>query len=143
MAGLSLLSMRPGAVLAESQTETRAGLWDGLKASADRYLGRPYVWGAVGLKSFDCSGFVWRVLFENGILIKRTTARKLYMCLPKVSAPERQRPGNIVFFNSLKHCGIVAEPESFYHAETTNGTRLSRFTSYWRNRVSGYRALPG
>jgi cell wall-associated NlpC family hydrolase len=106
------------------------------------HLGRPYVWGGCGLKSFDCSGFVWRVMQENGILVKRTTARKYYMALPKVSAEERWNFGNIVFFSNLKHCGIVDTRETFYHAAVTAGTHLSKFDPLWRRRISGVRAMP-
>jgi cell wall-associated NlpC family hydrolase len=28
----------------------------GLRNAIDKNLGRPYVWGATGLKSYDCSG---------------------------------------------------------------------------------------
>ena len=48
---------------------------ESIKSTIENHLGRPYVWGSSGLKSFDCSGFVWRVMYENGILLKRTTAR--------------------------------------------------------------------
>jgi cell wall-associated NlpC family hydrolase len=116
--------------------------WENMKAIIQRHLGRPYVWGASGLKSFDCSGFVWRVLFDNGILIKRTTARKLYVSMPVVSAQEQWRPGNIVFFDDLKHCGIVEGPARFYHAESSVGTNLSRFDPYWRRKVCAVRAAP-
>src|SRR6266536_2613625 len=88
----------------------QAGFWDGIKTAIQSHLGRPYVWGSDGLKSFDCSGFVWRVMYDNGILIKRTTARKLYMSLPAAPAAEQWRPGNIVFFDDLRHCGIVEGP---------------------------------
>jgi len=108
----------------------------------ERHLGRPYVWGACGLKSFDCSGFVWRVMQENEILVKRTTARKYYMSLPKVSDEERWNFGNIVFFSNLKHCGIVDTRETFYHAAVSTGTHLSRFDPFWRRRISGVRAIP-
>ena len=46
----------------------------GLKASIESHLGRPYVWGSSGQKSFDCSGFVWRVMAENDVWVKRTTS---------------------------------------------------------------------
>ena len=121
--------------------ETRGG-WEPLKAAIEQYLGRPYVWGACGLKSFDCSGFVWRVMADNGILIKRTTARKLYMSLPRVSGNQRFESGNIVFFDNLKHCGIVASDRHFYHAETSIGTNLSKFDPYWRPKITGIRAMP-
>jgi cell wall-associated NlpC family hydrolase len=114
----------------------------GFRAVIERHLGRPYVWGATGLKSFDCSGFVWRVMQENGIFIKRSTARKYFLTLPK--APE-DRPwefGDIVFFSNLKHCGIVQTPETFYHAAVSVGTHVSRFDPFWRRKVTGVRVIP-
>jgi cell wall-associated NlpC family hydrolase len=113
-----------------------------VRASIERHLHRPYVWGASGLKSFDCSGFVWRLMSENGILIKRTTARKFYMCLPRVAERDRWKFGNVVFFNNLKHCGIVDTPETFYHAAVSVGTHESHFDPEWRGRICGVRALP-
>ena len=77
-------------VFAQSLRAEPAGFWSGLQTAIQKHLGRPYVWGATGLKSFDCSGFVWRVMYENGILLKRTTARKLYLTLPKAT-PEWPR----------------------------------------------------
>ena len=111
-------------------------------AVIERHLGRPYVWGASGLKSFDCSGFVWRVMQENGILVKRTTARKYFMSLPEVSEEERWNFGNIVFFSDLKHCGIVDTRETFYHASVSSGTDRSRFDPLWRRKISGVRKMP-
>ncbi len=116
--------------------------WERLKAAVEVHLGRPYIWGACGLKSFDCSGFVWRVMADNGVLIKRTTARKLYMSLPRVAAGDRFSAGNIVFFDNLKHCGIVADGKTFYHAQASLGTNLSRFDPYWRPMICGIRAMP-
>lgn len=92
--------------------------------------------------SFECFGFVWRVMADNGLMIKRTTARKFYMSLPHVPANQRFRAGNIVFFNNLTHCGIVAGDRTFYHAESSIGTNLSRFDPYWRPRICGFRANP-
>ena len=117
--------------------------WSRVQAVIERHLGRPYVWGSSGLKSYDCSGFVWRVMYENGILIKRTTARKYFLTLPKVPDDARWAFGNIVFFSNLKHCGIVQTPETFYHAAVSAGTHVSRFVPLWRGRVSGVRAMPG
>lgn len=118
------------------------GFWDSMQEVIRRHLGRPYVWGATGMKSFDCSGFVWRVLYENGTLIKRTTARKLYMSLPQTSKTSQWDGGNIVFFDDLKHCGIVSSRGAFYHAESSKGTTLSPFEPYWRPKVCGVRAAP-
>src|SRR5207248_2809637 len=83
--------------------DAQMGFWDGIKATVQKHLGRPYVWGASGLKSFDCSGFVWRIMYENGVLLKRTTARKFYMSLPKANAEDQKSFGTLVFFDDLKH----------------------------------------
>jgi len=117
------------------------GFWDRFRSALEDNLGRPYVWGATGLKSYDCSGFVWRVMYDSGILMKRTTARKLYLSLPAVSKPEQWSFGNIVFFDNLAHCGIVNSRSDFYHAESSKGTNLSRFDPYWRPKVCGVRRL--
>ncbi len=113
-----------------------------VKAAITKHLGRPYVWGSSGLKSFDCSGFIWRVMFDNGILLKRTTARKFYMTLPAVPEEDRYKFGTIVFFDNLKHVGIVDSESMFYHAQLSRGTNLSPLNSFWRRRIYGFRRIP-
>lgn len=124
-----------------AKPETFADFWDRFKTAIESHLGRPYVWGACGLKSFDCSGFIYRVMTESGIFIKRTTARRYYLTLPEVT-DDKWKFGNLVFFDDLKHVGIVAGPDSFYHSETSIGTNHSRFDPYWRKKIYGFRAIP-
>ncbi|RPI25375.1 MAG: hypothetical protein EHM61_14555 [Acidobacteria bacterium] len=113
-----------------------------LRPIIEKHLGRPYVWGASGMKSFDCSGFVWRVMTDKGILIKRTTARKFYLCLPPVEEGNKVQFGNIIFFDNLKHCGIVNDSGTFYHAQCKRGTNLSRLNRFWTPKVCGVRKMP-
>ena len=141
--GRAQASPAAGSTRADSAAAAPSDSGVALRAVIGRHLGRPYVWGSSGLKSFDCSGFVWRVMQENGILIKRTTARKYFMTLPRVSEEDRWQLGNIVFFDHLKHCGIVESRETFYHAAVTEGTHRSQFDPLWRRKISGVRALPG
>jgi peptidoglycan DL-endopeptidase CwlO len=116
--------------------------WNSMQRTVEQYLGRPYVWGAAGLKSFDCSGFIWRIMAENGITMKRTTARKLFMSLPRVPKDSSYDPGAVVFFDNLKHVGIVKNRETFYHAQVSRGTNLSAFDPYWRQKICGFRKIP-
>jgi len=131
--------------LAEQPLKGTAGSndwWCSVQKNIEKYLGKPYALGAVGKKSFDCSGFVWRIMAENGIILKRTTARKLYMCLPNVPKDQYYDSGSLVFFDNLKHIGIVNDQKSFYHAQTSKGTNLSRFDSYWRQKIYGFKKIP-
>jgi len=113
-----------------------------MQRTVEQYLGRPYVWGAAGLKSFDCSGFIWRIMAENGLYVKRTTARKLYISLPRAPKFGYYDSGALVFFDNLKHVGIVKDEKSFYHAQVSKGTNLSTFDPYWRSKICGFRRFP-
>ena len=142
---LMLLSTDLASQSAENSANSISGATGfiaGVKSAIEKNLGRPYVWGSSGLKSFDCSGFIWRVMYENGILLKRTTARKFYMMLPPVSNEEKWNFGTLVFFDNLKHVGIVETPHSFYHAQVSAGTNRSEMNSYWRPRIYGFRRIP-
>lgn len=119
------------AALAEGKLDTSMGA----------KLGRPYVWGASGLKSYDCSGFVWRSLRDAGVLLKRTTARKMFFSLAPAEGPERARLGTLVFFDEVHHVGVVVNEREFYHASSSHGTRRDHFQPYWVRFVSGYRKL--
>ena len=116
-------------------------LWERFRESIQSHLGRPYAWGAAGTKSFDCSGFVWRVTQDSGLYMKRTTARKLYFSALPVGKDQRWTFGNLVFFDDLQHVGIVNDSQTFYHAHRTGGTTLSEFGTYWRPKIVGVRAL--
>jgi len=64
---------------------------------AMRHLGRPYVWGASGPNSFDCSGFVWYVLNQSGTAsFGRTNAQGIFNLTTPIARENRQ-PGDLVF----------------------------------------------
>lgn len=74
-------------------------------AEARRQLGKPYVWGATGPGSFDCSGLTswsWRAA---GVNIPRTS-RQQYAAGNTVSRSALQ-PGDLVYFGSpIYHVAI-------------------------------------
>ena len=61
------------------------------------HLGKPYVWGASGPYSFDCSGFVWYVLNQSGAAsFGRTTAQGIFNLTTPITK-ENLQPGDLVF----------------------------------------------
>ncbi|MCX4092170.1 C40 family peptidase [Nocardia sp. alder85J] len=58
-------------------------------------LGKPYVYGAEGPNSFDCSGLTQYSAASAGVAIPRTASQQ-YQQLPKVN-PADIRPGDLIF----------------------------------------------
>jgi cell wall-associated NlpC family hydrolase len=113
-----------------------------LRDAVRAHLGRPYVWGATGLKSYDCSGFVWRVHVDAGTPFKRTTARKLWFSLPQPPKGKEHEFGNLVFFDDLHHVGIVNDKETFFHSAKSTGTAQCGLRPYWHKLFGGIRSGP-
>ena len=65
-------------------------------AIAKQQLGKPYVWGAVGPDSFDCSGFTGYAYAAAGIALPRTAAQQ-YLAGPHPSLAQLQ-PGDLLFW---------------------------------------------
>ncbi len=105
-------------------------------------LGIRYRFYGVDDKGYDCSGFVWRVFQDAGANFDRVAARTLWAELPEASGNETKEFGTLVFFNGLKHVGIVRDAYSFYHASRSQGVTLSFFAGYWDKKITGYRRAP-
>lgn len=105
-------------------------------------LGIRYRFFGADDRGYDCSGFVWRVFQDAGVEFERGAARTLWNQLPEANGPDTQRFGTLVFFNGLKHVGIVRDEFTFYHASRTQGVTLSSFAGYWQSRITGYRRAP-
>ncbi|PTM99535.1 C40 family peptidase [Streptomyces sp. VMFN-G11Ma] len=74
-------------------------------AYATRQLGKPYVWGAEGPNSFDCSGLTSQAWLHAGIPIPRT-AEEQWARLPHVPV-SRMRPGDlIIYFSDASHVAL-------------------------------------
>lgn len=68
--------------------------------------GKPYVWGASGPDSFDCSGFVYYCYLNAGFKIQRMTAQDYYNSSTITNNPD---VGDLVFFGTpvnIHHIGI-------------------------------------
>jgi cell wall-associated NlpC family hydrolase len=112
-----------------------------LLKSIQEKIGIPYRYGSEGPDRYDCSGFVWAVFNQAGILFERTSARSLWTMSEQVDGDERFKFGTLVFFNSLGHIGIVADENGFYQASSSKGITYSPFAGYWQKRIVGFRRL--
>jgi cell wall-associated NlpC family hydrolase len=78
-------------------------------STAAQYEGTPYVYGATGPSSFDCSGFTQYVFKKMGISLPRT-AQQQYNAAQHISKSQAQ-PGDLVFMGSpggIYHVAIYA-----------------------------------
>lgn len=65
-------------------------------AEAKKFLGDPYVWGAQGPSSFDCSGLVEYVMQQLGVKAVPRSSEAQYGWVQKVTAANLQA-GDLVF----------------------------------------------
>ena len=100
----------------ESTTATAAAVL----AEAEKHLGKPYVWGAKGPNSFDCSGFVQYVFRQVGISAPAPTYTQEK--LGTYVAKGQEQPGDLVFFGQVgntHHVGIYVGGGMYIHAPQT------------------------
>lgn len=73
-------------------------------AYAKAAVGRPYVWGATGPGSYDCSGLTMAAWRAAGVSIPRTSGAQ-WSGLTRVSASAVQ-PGDIVVYSGAAHVAL-------------------------------------
>lgn len=106
---------------------------------AMQYLGCPYVYGAAGPKSFDCSGFTYYIYGKLGYSIYRTASTQFNGSGVPVSR-ENLQPGDLVFFRepgsskSATHVGIYIGNGDLIHASSSRSgayVRINNLSEKW------------
>lgn len=90
-----------------------------LNAAAQHY-GQPYVYGATGPSSFDCSGFTGYIYRQFGVNLPRTSGEQ-YNAIPHVAQDQKQ-VGDLIFTydsGGIYHVGIYAGNNQIYAATHT------------------------
>jgi cell wall-associated NlpC family hydrolase len=106
-----------------------------------QYQGAPYRWGGAAPSGFDCSGFVQYVFAQLGVALPHNAARQYALGTPV--SRDRLQPGDLVFFDGLRHNGIYIGQGRFIHARQT-GRRVgvARLDDHWyHSHYSGARRL--
>lgn len=116
---------------------------DRLIAYAKRFIGRPYVYGANGPNSFDCSGFTTYVFRHVGIHLTRTSSGQSQQARRIRGGFRNLRKGDLVFFgrrnrHTVGHVGIVISATdndfTFIHAAVHSGITISHYHErYYRS----------
>jgi len=140
----TLLAIGPAAPV-EASTTTQASR---IVSTAKSHLGKGYLLGATGLKRFDCSGLVYRVFEQNGLLAKigggRKTARGYYKWFRERGLVSRKNPrvGDLIIWGNATHIGIYVGSGEAISALTTGVKRhgvfrvTTPFTAYLRVSLS-------
>lgn len=126
---------------ATPNTGTASGGASALISIASSKVGSPYVWGAKGPNSFDCSGFVYWCLNQAGVRQSYLTSSgwRNVGKYTRISNFSDLRAGDIVVVNG--HMGIVAGGGTVIDASSGNGRVVHRSLSSWwsRNFIVGWR----
>ena len=135
---------RPGDVHAAVQNlQTTESVHTAVVRIALKYLGVPYRWGGLTPAGFDCSGFVKYLHARVGISIPHNVAAQYRYGTPV--SRDQLKPGDLVFFDRLRHNGVYIGHGQFIHASRT-GDRVkisSLDESWYKSRWIGGRRLAG
>lgn len=84
-------------------------------------IGSPYVWGATGPNSFDCSGLVYWAYRQLGITLPRSSQA---MAMGGLAVPISDvQPGDLViYYGNNSHVGLYAGNGQILHAPTFGQT---------------------
>lgn len=113
---------------------TVSGSAGNLISIASSKLGCPYVWGAKGPNSFDCSGFVYWCLNQAGVGQSYLTSSgwRNPGRYQRISSIDQVQAGDIIVVSG--HVGICAGGGTVIDASSSNGRVVHRsISSWWRN----------
>lgn len=114
----------------EVERDVAAGRESRVVRIAMKHRGAPYVWGGASPVGFDCSGFVTYVYAKVGVSLPHNAAQQYRYGTPVPKAD--LRPGDLVFFDRLRHNGIYIGHGRIIHAtRQQGGVKVSRLDEPW------------
>ena len=114
---------------------------------AHKQLGKPYVWGAEGPNSFDCSGLIYYVYKNAASITLPRTSSDQYSAGVAVSR-SNLKAGDLIFSSTdgtgnITHVAIYVGDGQMIHAPRTgkNVEKVSINNSYWNKAYVGARRV--
>lgn len=134
-----LLALALFTMILASQVTTHASVkTNRLESTAMRQLGKPYVYGATGTRSFDCSGFTQYIFKKHGVHLQRT-AQAQYDSTKHIRA-KHVRKGDLVFFGgsrrNIYHVGLYIGNGKMIDAQNRGVVTENVHAPWWH--VVGY-----
>ena len=102
--------------------------------TALQFKGVPYLWGGIGVKGFDCSGFTKFVYLMNGIVLRRNAREQIESGEAVPYDLALMEPGDLIFFGRkatperkerVVHVGMYIGNGRFIHSQ--GDVRISSF----------------
>jgi len=123
------------------QRERRKGTIGNFLDSLRDQMGKPYVWGAAGPNSFDCSGLVTYCLRQAGSTTGRLNAQGFSDNdrWENIKSMDDMEIGDLIFYSGrgkrVGHVGVYIGDGMMIDASSANGKVVERScrTSYWES----------
>lgn len=137
--GISTINFTPNTgttqqVQAATKKSSKTKKLNAVTKLAKKQVGKPYVWGATGPSSFDCSGltsYVYNKAADKNI--SRTTYSQVKQ--GKTVSMNDLQPGDLLFWGSASapyHVGIYVGNNQYVHAATpSQGVIKQKLSSYF------------
>lgn len=128
-----------------SSNDTQAGQTDQtadqIIATAMKYLGTPYLYGASSgqTSTFDCSSFTQYVYNQHGIQLPRNSRQQSQVGQTIQSKSDLQK-GDLIFFKTgnrsdgaIDHVAIYMGDGKIIHAIPNGGVQIDQLSGFWLN----------
>ncbi len=136
---------------------------ENLAATAESFMGIPYLWGGTSAKGFDCSGFTKTIYYLNGIILSRDASQQFQygIRIRRDNVPDSLKAGDLLFFGTGRrgrprptHVGMYIGNSEFIHCSgmvkinsldstKANFSRARRDTFIGARRIIGVGPGPG
>ena len=114
---------------------------------AKAQVGKPYVWGAEGPNSFDCSGLMYYA-YKNGAGVELPRTSRAQAKEGKAVSLSNLHPGDLIYFDSTRdgvvnHIAMYIGGNQYVHApqEGENVKISSTTSSFFKNYALGARRI--